>query len=135
MSENDLETYSISRANDILKSIRDFRIKIDSTKAFDSMEMMMIQKCLDKYEEAESDDVYISEQTAKETITYYNKLLSRGAITENQITQKQFEELQVKFENEKKLRFKAEGRLEEYRRRYEGGEPSFTSEVTENESS
>lgn len=130
MSENDYETYSISRANEILKSIRDFKIKIDPTKAFDRLEIMMIQKCLDKYEEAESNDVYISEQTAKETITYYNRLLSGGAITENQISQKQFEELQVKFENEKKLRFKAEGRLEEYRRRYEGAD-TFESEVTD----
>ena len=48
--------------------------------------------------------------------------------------QKENNELKVKLEKERELRHKAEGRLEEYRRRYEVDKTTFTSEVTDDES-
>jgi len=130
MSKNDLETYSVHRANDILQSIREFRVKIVPTKMSEGLEISRIETALDEYDEAKSNNTCISEETAKIAIMYYNRLLSQGAIVENQISQKQFEELQTELENEKKKRYRLEGRLEEYRRKYEGDD-TFESEVIE----
>ncbi len=89
--------------------------------------MYIVNAIIENYNEAFALDMIKKTDPEKETEQKFQK--NRYEL------QKENEDLKQALENEKKKSYLLEGRLQEYRRRYEDGEPdTFTSEVTEDES-
>lgn len=138
--EKVLDEYAdfLPRAHDIIKKLKTLEITIKPKSPHDFDDATRLNFALDNFDIHDANAIYISNETAKTISQSFNSLLSRGAIIKNidsekyEKLQKENEELKIELENEKKLHHMLEGRLEEYRRRYEDGESDrFTSEVTD----
>lgn len=137
---------AITEATRILESLQNMEIVLKIQNSTDEKFSINLANYLSDYQRNNLNNIMMSEGTAFSIIADYNHALTRGMVQFNNSSQEKLQEenknlkeeiieLKKQNENEKALRYKSEGRLEEYRRRYEGGEPSFTSEVTEDESS
>lgn len=125
---------TIQRAKEILNLIKNLQVTLNPESERDCDDVETLQRVMSK-------DV-TNEEEAQMIIRAYDGLVAWGRVKLEEISLKDVKELRIKveilekdLENEKELRFKAEGRLDEYRRRYEDGKlNTFTSEVTEDES-
>ena len=139
----------ITKALKIIHDIRSEKIKLKPkrTPQFKLSERFGIH--LNRIEQLEKKQHPIPIYVAEAIIENYNEAFALDMIekpdTEKEIKpefqkklddlQKENEELKQSLENEKKKSHMLEGRLQEYRRRYEDGrEYTFTSEVEEDES-
>lgn len=130
-----------SQMYNILHLIKTREVTIKPRVASDFNDAKCIAESLSSVEICEELGADFSNENTHEVVNAYNGLLSRGAIIPNNNSvnkenlEKENEELKIQLDAEKKMRYMAEGRLEEYRRKYEDGvTDTFTSEVTDDES-
>ena len=129
---NTLQTDLIKKATRIVMSIKNFEVVLDPVGSTNNYTGILTEG-MNHFDIADANQIHISEEVAQDIIYSYNILLTKGIIKQNLESSKKFKELEIELENEKRKRYRLEGQLEEWRRKYEGND-TFEGDITEDES-